>query len=622
MLKFKFPTGILPQTLRGQLFLVLAIAISIPIISTGYVLERKGRQALLEEKTAKLFGLTKILDSYLGEGFDAILKGYRGDPNDRMAQIRYLNERLRDFTDRVAEANPGVGVGYYGKDLNAAITYGPSREYGDKVGDILPADHPGWQVMAKGQASLETGPMARGHIMNAMWPIIRNGKVLGYIWANEFTAAVEKQALAMDRAVIVVMSFGLFLSLALSFLMAQRLTRDVGIIKFGLNRMKLDLRRPVRSLKGEMGEISDAVNEMARALIDARSLNENILWSIAEGVITVDVNGNVTSINPAGRQIMGLDPEEVIGRPYEALLDRDAGFTSYLLNTLRNGNEYVSVDIDVPLQDRTVHVSSSTSLLRDGSGKVIGAVAIFKDVSETRQLQKQVMRADRLAALGELIAGIAHDIRNPLTSIRGFVQYLQKSGNPEEVKEYAPLIIRQVDGLNRTIGELLRFAKPAPPHFEPVQLNDLIGGEIMRLVRNRAAKQSIDVELDLDPMLPMIRADGEQLKQVLLNLLINSGQAMTSGGRIVIRTSMDTPGKLTIVVADNGAGIAPQHLEKIFDPFFSTKPAGTGLGLAIVNHIINGHNGTIAIVSEPGKGTTVTIRLPEMPVETEEMREA
>lgn len=300
MLKFKFPTGILPTTLRGRLFLVLAVAISIPIISTGYVLERKGRQALLDEKTAKLFGLTKILDSYLGEGFDTILEGYRGDPNDRMAQVRFLNERLRDFTDRIAEANPGVGVGYYGKEINAAITYGPSREYGNKVGDVLPADHPGWQVMARGLPSVETGPMARGHIMNAMWPIIRNGQVKGYIWANEFTAAVEEQALAMDRAVIVVMSFGLVLSLALSFLMAQRLTRDVGIIKFGLNRMKLDLRKPVRSLKGEMGEISDAVNEMARALIDARSLNENILWSIAEGVITVDVSGIITSINPAG----------------------------------------------------------------------------------------------------------------------------------------------------------------------------------------------------------------------------------------------------------------------------------------------------------------------------------
>jgi len=622
MLKFRFPAGLLPQTLRGRLFLVLAVAISIPIISTGYVLERKGREALLEEKTAKLFGLTKILDSYLGEGFDAILKGYRGDPNDRMAQVRFLNERLRDFTDRIAEANPGVGVGYYGKEINAAITYGPSREYGNKVGEILPADHPGWQVMAKGLPSVETGPMARGHIMNAMWPIIRNGQVKGYIWANEFTAAVEEQALAMDRAVIVVMSFGLVLSLALSFLMAQRLTRDVGIIKFGLNRMKLDLRKPVRSLNGEMGEISDAVNEMARALIDARSLNENILWSIAEGVITVDVNGIVTSINPAGQQIMGINPEEVVGRPYESLLDRNAGFTSYLLNTLRNGNEYVSVDLDVPLQDRTVHVSSSTSLLRDGSGRVIGAVAIFKDISETMQLQKQVLRADRLAALGELIAGIAHDIRNPLTSIRGFVQYLQKSGDPEEVKEYAPLIIRQVDGLNRTIGELLRFAKPAPPHFEPVQLNDLIGGEIMRLVRNRAAKQSVEIDLRLAQDLPMIRADAEQLKQVLLNLLINSGQAMTSGGRIIIRTGVETPGKVTVSVADNGCGIPPEHIEKIFDPFYSTKPAGTGLGLAVVNRIINEHSGTIVMKSEPGKGTTVTIQLPEIPSDIVEMQEA
>ncbi|NPU85846.1 MAG: two-component system sensor histidine kinase AtoS [Syntrophaceae bacterium] len=621
MRKPKFPTGILPATLRGRLFLVLAIAISIPIISTGYVLERKGRQALLEEKTAKLFGLTKIMDSYLGSDFGTIMKEYRGDPGDRIAKIRFLNERLRDFTDRIAEANPGVGVGYYDMELNAAITYGPSQEYGSKVGEILPVDHPGWQVMAKGQPAIETGPMARGHIMNAMWPVIREGRVMGYIWANEFTAAVEKQALAMDRALIVVVSFGLVLSLALSFFMAQRLTRDIGIIKFGLNRMKLDLRKPIRQLKGEMGEISSAVNEMARALIDARSLTENILWSIADGVITVDVDGNITSINPAGQEIMGVTPERAIGRPYESLLDREANFTSFLLDTLKNGNEYVSVNIDVPLHDKTLFVSTSTSLLRDGSGNIIGAVAVFKDISETRQLQKQVMRADRLAALGELVAGIAHDIRNPLTSIRGFVQYLQKSRDPEELMEYGPLIIRQVDGLNRTIGELLKFAKPSPPQYGPVQVNDLIG-ETMRLIRNRAAKQNVEIELELDPELPMIRADGEQLKQVLLNLLINSGQAMSSGGRILIRTSMETSGKLVIEVADNGAGIATQHLEKIFDPFFSTKPAGTGLGLAVVNRIISGHNGVIGIESELGKGTTVTIQLPGAPSDMEETQEA
>jgi len=620
MKKTRFLTGILPPNLRGQLFLILAIAVSIPIISTGYVLERKGREALLEEKTAKLFGLTKILDSYLGAGFDHLLKGYQGDPADRKATIRYLNECLRDFTDRIAEANPGVGVGYYDRERNAAVTYGPSREYGDKVGEILPPDHPGWTVMIKGQPSVETGPMARGHIMNAMSPIVREGRVIGYIWANEFTAAVEKQALSMDRAVIVVVTFGLILSLALSFFLARRLTRDMDIIKYGLNRMKHDLRKPIRPLKGEMGEISDAVNEMARALLDARSLNENILWSIADGVITVDVNGNVTSINPAGREMIGVTPEEVIGRPYESLLDSDANFTSLLLDTMKNGNEYVNVTMDVPLKGRNLPVTNSTSLLRDGSGKVIGAVAIFKDISETQQLQKQVIRADRLAALGELAAGIAHDIRNPLTSIRGFVQYLQKSQDPEELKEYGPLIIRQVDGLNRTIGELLKFAKPHPPMYGPVQVNDLIR-EMTQLIKNRAEKQNIEIGLQLDQALSPIKADGEQLKQVLLNLLINSSQAIASQGRIDIATSMSSPGRLTIAITDNGVGIAPEYLEKVFDPFFSTKPGGTGLGLAVVQRIISGHNGVIGIKSEPGKGTTVLIHLPEVPAKKEEIRE-
>ncbi len=621
MPKFRFPTGILPTTLRRRLLLVLAVAVSIPIVSTGYVLERQGRAALLEEKTAKLFGLTKILDSHLGQGFDAILKGYRGNPEDQNAKIRYLNERLRDFTDRVADANPGVGVGYYDRERNAALTYGPSREYGDKVGEILPPDHPGWVVMSSGQPSVETGAMARGHIMNAMWPIIREGKVIGYIWANEFTAAVESQTLSMDRAVFVVVTLGLVLSLALSFFMARRLTRDVDIITYGLDRMKHDLSKPIRPLEGELGQISHAVNEMARALLDARSLNENILWSIADGVITVDVCGNVTSINPAGQDMMGVTPEDVIGRPYESLLKRDADFTSLLLDTLKNGNEHVSVNIDVPLQERTLPVSASTSLLRDGTGKVIGAVAVFQDISETRQLQKQVMRADRLAALGELAAGIAHDIRNPLTSIRGFVQYLQKSRDPEELQEYAPLIIRQVDGLNRTIGELLKFAKPHPPLYGPVQVNELIR-EMTQLIRNRAEKQGVEIDLRLDPDLPLIRADGEQLKQVLLNLLINAGQAVTKGGRIVVSTTRNMSGQLAVSVEDNGIGIAPDHLDKVFDPFFSTKPGGTGLGLAVVQRIISGHKGRIGIASEPGKGTTVTIHLPEVSAQSGKEREA
>jgi two-component system, NtrC family, sensor histidine kinase AtoS len=606
-----FISSIMPKTLRARLLLTLLLVVTVPIVSTGYVLKLKGRDALIEEKQTKLFGLAKMLDAYLADGFDDLLDKDPAAHDDRLGKIRFLNARLRDYTDVVAAANPGVGVGYYSRELNAIVTYGPSREYDDKVGMSIPATHPGWKVMNNGEALVESGPLVRGHIMNAMWPIIRGGQVTGYIWANEFTDDIEHQARSMDNAIVAVTSLGLIMSLALSILMTGRLTRDVDTIKNGMNRMQHDLREPIRPLHGEMGEIVSAMNDMAKALLDARSLNENILWSIADGIVTVDVKGMVTSINPAAQQILGVGRDEILGRPYATLFNSDANFSSLLLDTLESGKDHVGVSIDVPLKDRTLHVSSSTSLLRDGRGLVIGAVAVIKDISETKQLQRQVIRADRLAALGELVAGIAHDIRNPLTSIRGFVQFLQKSGDPRDWQEYGPLIIREVDGLNRIIGELLEFAKPYPPRYGSVQVNDLIR-EMLILVKKRADTQSIQLELRLDPSLSSIEADGEQLKQVLLNLMINSCQAIAERGTITIVTEMERSDWLNIHVIDDGAGILKEHIEKVFDPFFSTKPAGTGLGLAVVQRIINNHHGMIEIISEPGRGTDVKIGLPRI----------
>jgi two-component system sensor histidine kinase AtoS len=592
---------------------MLLIIVSIPIISTGYVLELKGREALIEEKQAKLFGLAKVLDIHLAQGFDSLLSEYRGKPDDNSGKIRFLNAKLRDFTDIIAAANPGVGVGYYSRTLNAIITYGPSNEYNDKVGMPIPPHHPGWKVMNTGLPLVESGALVRGHIMNAMWPIARGGKVHGYIWANEFTDAIEQQTKSMDNALVAVTSIGLILSLVLSIIIAGSLTRNVDTIKQGLKNMQYDLKDPIRPLQGEMGEIVLAINKMAKALVDARSMNENILLSIADAVITVDVNGIVTSVNPAAQQMFGSTRTEMVGRHYESLFDEEANFSSLLIQTLKSGKENIGVSVDVPLRDKMLHVSSTTSQLRDGRDNIIGAVAVIKDISETKQLLRQIMRADRLAALGELIAGVAHDIRNPLTSIRGFMQYLQKSTDPADWREYGPLIIREVDGLNRIISELLEFAKPYPPKYGLVQVNDLIH-EMLMLVQKRADAQSIRIELRLDPSLPCIEADGEQLKQVLLNLIINACQAIPERGTITVSTGTESSDFIFACVTDSGIGITPANLDRVYDPFFSTKPAGTGLGLAVVQRILNGHQGRIEITSEPGTGTDVKISLPRVHV--------
>lgn len=596
----------LPTTLRAKLLLLSMVVVAVPIITAGYVLEMKGRNALNEEKQAKLFGLDRILDSGLGRDFDQMLVDYTGDPADRAAKIMHINSRLRQLTDTVAAANPGVGVGYYSKDLNAIVTYGPSSDYADKVGLSIPPDHPGWRVLNSGEPLVESGPQVRGRIMNAMWPIIRDGRVIGYIWANELSDAIERQAGDMDHAILGIILGGVILGGILVHVMSTRISRDVTSIKNGLAAIGLDIRKRIAPLPGEFGEIVAAINTMAKALADARTLNENIFNSVADGIIAVDNEGMVTSINTAAQRMMNAPLEETVGQPYPSLFRPGAKFTSVLLDTLQTGKPYIGVDLAHPLPTKTLHVSASSSVLKDGSDAVIGAVVVIKDLSEKFHLQTQIMRADRLAALGELMAGIAHEIRNPLTSIRGFMQHLETSDDIGEWQQYAPLVIRQVDSLNRIITELLEFSRHRPPCIGSVGLNALIR-EVTMLAGN---KWSTEITLELSPGVPLIEADGEALKQVILNLVLNAIQATREGGRITIRTGVVPPDEVSLAVIDDGVGIAPENLEKVFDPFFSTKPTGTGLGLAMVRRIVDAHDGHIGINSTLGLGTEIIVRLP------------
>ncbi|WP_377805104.1 two-component system sensor histidine kinase AtoS [Azospirillum sp. A29] len=597
----------LPSTLRGKLLLVSLAVVVLPISLTGYLLEREGRQALVREKSEKLFGLTRLLDAHLGPGFAPLLADAGVPAGDRDAAIRVLSGRLTPFTDMIAGANPGVGVGYYSKALNAIITYGPSRDYSATVGTTIPPEHPGWHVLESGRQAVESGRQVRGFILNAMLPILRDGGVIGYIWANELSDDVERQAAAMDRAVLTVSLGGILLGLVLTQVLTRGVGRDIRQIIDGLLRMRSDLGDAIRPPPGEVGAIAVEVNAMARALLDAKSLTENILHSIADGVIAVDRAGQVTALNPAAEAMIGVSAAEVIGRPYESLFKPDGRFASPLLDTLKTGRQHVGVALDFPGTRQTLHLTVSSSVLRDSHGEAIGAVVVLKDLTEQQRLRTQIMRADRLAALGELVAGLAHEVRNPLTSIRGFMQFLESSDDVAEWQRYAPLIVRQVDSLNRLVTELLEFGRPRPPAFLPVQLNDLI--REVSLLAGR--KSNARIALHPAPDLPLAEADGEALKQVMLNLIINAVQATSETGGIAIATAMAADGREAVItVSDDGEGIAPENLDKVFDPFFSTKPQGTGLGLAMAHRIVDAHHGTIAIASVPGAGTTVTLRIP------------
>lgn len=230
-------------------------------------------------------------------------------------------------------------------------------------------------------------------------------------------------------------------------------------------------------------------------------------------------------------------------------------------------------------------------------------------LAEKEKLEEQLRRSDRLATLGRLVTGLAHEIRNPVGIIKATVQVLEKEiSDRPELTEYTTIIKQQVDRQNQIITELLEFGRPRPKNVQPLDLNKLIRA-VVAFTEPLLEQNKIDLKLNLRPNIPEIEADGEKLKQVLVNLILNAIQAMPDGGRLRI-TTLSRNGTVLISVRDTGHGISEDDIKHIFDPFYTTKEGGGGLGLAIAHQIVEAHGGEIQVRSYPEKGTTFIIALP------------
>lgn len=487
-----------PRSLRGRLLILTVVVVALPILVAGYFMMVSAEQALVAEKQQKLYGAARMLDKYLAGSYDDIL-GRRSPPGaERDERIAVLNRELAAYTDQVAAAYPGIGVGYYSRELDAIITYGPSSIYADKVGLPIGPTHEGRIVMATGRPRVQEGALVRGEIMNAMHPVIRGDKVIGYIWANELTADIDMQIRAMTRQAYLAIALGLIIGIGGVVYLVGWLATDIELIKSGLVRLKSDLTHQLPRLGGEMGEISAAINDMAHSL------------------------------------------------------------------------------------------------------------------AAKRRLEEQVQRAERLALAGELAAGLAHEIRNPMMAVKGFAQLLREEITPAEQHEYTDIIIKETARMNRLIEELLTFARPPASGVGPADINTVVADSLL-LIEPKAARSRIELVRSFASGLPMVNVDSERFKQVLINVLINAGQAVDHDGEIRIRTFFD-PGDRTVRVsiADTGVGIAPENVGKLFDPFFTTKDDGTGLGLSVAGRLMESWGGKILVDSTLGRGSVFTLVLPAL----------
>ncbi len=252
----------------------------------------------------------------------------------------------------------------------------------------------------------------------------------------------------------------------------------------------------------------------------------------------------------------------------------------------------------------------SAANLTDENGERFGQVILFKDLTEIRALRQELEKNRRLASVGRLAAGVAHEIRNPLSSIKGFATYFkEKYRESDRDQEIAGIMIQEVNRLNRVVGQLLEFSRPIRLHFQQVALKPFFE-DAFRLVDRQSREANVTAVLDMADESLFAVMDTDKMNQVMLNLLLNALDAMPGGGRLTVRVSADGDGRIAIQVMDTGTGVDPKDQPHIFEPYFSTKKTGTGLGLAIVHNIVKAHQGDILVGSQTDGGTMVEITLP------------
>jgi len=338
-------------------------------------------------------------------------------------------------------------------------------------------------------------------------------------------------------------------------------------------------------------------------LANMKLYTKNIIESMPDGLITLDSRDCIVACNPRALEFTAMEMDELKGNSPKDL------FAGWPIDSLKEHGGIASFSYTFLHKDGAeVPVEISGSPLLDDQGNNLGAVFLLRDLREIRAMEKKLVRSRRLASLGRMAAGIAHEIRNPLGTLRGFAQYFGSRADDDASKEYSALMVGEVDRLNETISSLLQFSRPRDPEFTRVDPGALLE-KTCKLLKHDFLEKEITLLLEEKCTAGTFEADGDLLLQVLLNLLKNSLNASRAGDTVTLFCEDDEK-NLYITVADNGIGMNREEREQMFDPFFTTRKSGTGLGLAVSHQIVEQHQGVFEVRSRPGRGTSVSMILP------------
>jgi two-component system sensor histidine kinase PilS (NtrC family) len=359
------------------------------------------------------------------------------------------------------------------------------------------------------------------------------------------------------------------------------------------------------------GYLAEEVRKRGKELTQTRedfsrleAFNRDVIQSMQSGLMTVDLKNQITFLNKAGEKILGAKTAQY----------KDRSITDLFLGVNKDFHDGLNARMETAFQrpeGKEIKLGLSISPLKDHRGNKVGQIIIFQDLTIIKEMEESVQRSEKMATIGQLAAGIAHEIRNPLASISGAIQLLKEEKEAgESTQRLMEIILAESGRLNRLITDFLLYAQPPKLNKKKVDIGALVDSTLEVFSRSPQWTQGIKLAKIMDQGIT-IAADPQQLEQVLWNLFINAVDAMEGKGMLEVKIHKDgREDAVRLTVSDTGKGISPKDINKIFDPFFTTKQGGSGLGLSIVHKIVESHGGDISVESRPDRGTTFTLTLP------------
>jgi PAS domain S-box-containing protein len=605
-----------PAGLQRRFFLSIAALVSgLMLAVVALVVSREGRLLRAEAEKRGL-----AVASNLAATSDTALRTYNYVILEQAARkaAREADVRYVIFLDK-----EGVVAAYSGRpDRQGTRLEDPVSRRAQGAREPLVQEHAWAGPGGRLEPVLDVAAPVRFAESDEVWGTVRIGLSLEPLAA---------ELLRTQIALVAVGLVALALGLAGAHWLVQRVTRPVARLAAGardLARGAVGLQLDIRT-GDELEALAAAFNHMSAelaakqdalvrnlALVESlRRYQEDILRSMEEGLLTVDPRGRVVTVNRAGASLLGVDPAALGDRPaLAAVVGAAAPLVAIVRAGLERGETVSQVEAEIVRSGRAVSLGVSTAPLRDAAGATLGLLVLFRDLTELKALEARMRRADRLAALGTMSAGLAHEIKNPLAAIKTFVQLVPRKFDNESFREkFSVTVPRELDRVNGIVESLLELARAPRMTFTPLDVNAVVR-RVLDLHSRQLEAGGLAAEVRLGEGLPAARADAEHLQRALSNLVINAIEAMPDGGHLSVATARATLNggrpAVEVRISDTGIGMDAETVRQLFNPFFTTKAKGTGLGLALTHKIVEEHGGAITVDSSPSGGTVFVLLLP------------